>query len=434
MVVTMPIFRFQTSNGKQITVNARSESTVIMQDRTLTYTFDAGGRLVGAFRDGRNYRRSFSNQILEKVTESCSGVSSRVHRALSPDEVRAVEVGAYDFACTVSTELRQLTPAPESPALDAAQHALAHVNSYCYTGLERERDIYEHIYRHVAMMPPDQYLALYLQMTEGCAFNKCSFCGLFAGQTESERRFRIKPPQVFREHIRRVRAFVGEGLGLRHSLFLGDANALVMPQKMLLQRFEILHQEFDILPPRLDREARQAWQAAHPFHFNGIYSFIDAFSTRRKRAADFAALAEQGLRRVYVGLETGDANLLKFLGKPNSPDDVARLVNECKAGGVAVGVIILVGAGGAKYARAHIQHTAELVNTLPLDEHDLVYLSELIDFPNSTYSHLAAEAGIRPMSNQEIQEQTQAFRNAFTLPNAPHRPHVSSYDIREFVY
>ena len=62
------------SNGKQITVNSRSECTVIMQDHALTYTFDAGGRLVGAYRDGRNYRRSFSNQILEKADGNPVGI------------------------------------------------------------------------------------------------------------------------------------------------------------------------------------------------------------------------------------------------------------------------------------------------------------------------------------------------------------------------
>lgn len=430
----MPILRFQMTNGRQITVHARSEATVIMQDRALTWTFDVGGRLVGAFREGRNYRRSFSNQIIEKSKSLGSGVSGRARRTLSPDEVRALEVEAYDFAGKVAMELRQLGPAEEGAALEAAQHALAHVNSYCYTSLERERDVYEHIYHPIAIMPPDQYLALYLQMTEGCAFNKCSFCSLFGGQTATERRFRLKPPQVFREHIRRVRAFMGEGLALRHSIFLGDANALVIPQKMLLPRFEILQEEFDILPSGLDLRARKDWTAAHPLYFDGIYSFVDAFSTRQKRAADFAALVKLGLRRVYVGLETGDAQLLKFLGKPNTPDDVVRLVNACKAGGVAVGVIVLVGAGGAKYARAHIRHTAQLVNGLPLDAHDFVYLSELIDFPDSMYSHLAARAGIRPLGDKEIQQQMQALRDAFSFPCPARRPQVSIYDIREFVY
>lgn len=425
----MSVLQFQTAQGNHITLNARAESTVIMRDNALSYTFDYSGRLVGAFRDGKNYRRSFANQILEKASGTRPGLSGRLRRTLTAAQVRALEVDAYDFAHAIASELRRLEPAAQNKAYDAAQSALAHINRYCYTSLERERELYEHIYHPVTILPPDQYLALYLQMTEGCAFNACTFCGFYR-----DRRFHIKPPEVFHEHIRRVRAFIGEGLRLRRSIFLGDANALVIHQKMLLPRFDIVNQEFDIVPRGLARDARQAWRNAHPLHFDGIYSFIDAFSSKQKRARDFAALAERGLRRVYVGLETGDAELLTFLGKPNTPNDVARLVNECKEGGVAVGIIVLVGAGGTKFEHAHIQHTTDLIHALPLDEHDLIYLSELTDFPNSTYSQHAAEAGIPPMNGSEIEKQMRVLRDAFQFRDRAHTPRVSWYDIREFVY
>lgn len=428
MVVNMPVLKFQ-SEGKPITLNARSESTVIMQGHDLSYTFDYGGRFLGAYRDGRNYRRSFSNEILEKQSGPRPGLAGRLRRMLSAEEVRELEVEAYNFAGKVSAELRQLEANGDAAGLEAAREALAHVNSYCFTSLERERELYERVYHPVTILPPDQYLALYLQMTEGCSYNQCTFCNFYR-----DRRFHIKPAEVFHEHIRRVRAFVGEGLRLRHSIFLGDANALMIPQKMLLPRLDIINAEFELVPAGLSQEARKTWCAEHPVHLDGIYSFIDAFSTKRKRAEDFAALAERGLRRVYLGVESGDAELLKFLGKPNSPDDVVRLVRACKAGGVAVGVIILVGAGGAKFAHHHIEHSAALINSLPLDEHDLIYLSELVDFPNSAYSQLAADAGIPPMSDQEIAEQMQVLHDAFKFRFASHAPRVSSYDVREFVY
>lgn len=425
----MPIMNFQTANGKQVTLNARTESTVIRQDPDISYTFDYGGRFVGAFRQGRNYRRSFSNEIIEKQSGPHPGVAGRLRRTLRPEEVRSLEMEAYDFAGALSAELRQMAETQNSDALRAAQDALAHVNRFCYTSLEREREEYGQVYHPVPILPPDQYLALYLQMTEGCAFNQCTFCNFYR-----DRRFRIKQPEVFHEHIRRVRAFFGEGLSLRRSIFLGDANALMMPQKMLIERFNIVGQEFAILPRGLTPYARQAWRAAHPIHFEGIYSFIDAFSTKQKRAAEFATLAELGLRRVYVGLESGDPSLLKFLGKPNTPDDIVRLVQECKEGGVAVGLVVLVGAGGAHYEPGHIQHTTELVNTLPLDENDLIYLSELVDFPNSTYSQRAAQAGIAPMDFQAVERQRHILQDAFHFRARTHSPRVATYDIREFVY
>lgn len=425
----MALLQLQTSDGRPLILNARRESTVIMKGNDTSYTFDYAGRLVGAYRSGRNYRRSFANEILEKQSGAHPGLSGRVRRVLGHDEVRALETEAYDFAGSVLGELRQRQPSAEPHVLDAIKGALDRVNSYCYTGLERERELYQRIYHPVTILPPDQYLALYLQMTEGCAYNQCAFCGFY-----HDRRFHVKTPELFHEHIRRVRAFVGDGLSLRRSIFVGDANALMLSQHMLLPRFDLINQEFAIEPRGVSQNMLKAWRAEHPIHFNGIYSFIDAFTTKQKRAADYRALAERGLRRVYVGLESGAPELLEFLSKPNTPDDVVHLVNECKAGGVAVGVIILVGAGGDKYEPAHIERTTRLVNSLPLDETDLVYLSELIDFPGSSYSQRAAEEGIKPLDLDAIQNQMNAMRGGFRFDDGRHAPRVSAYDVREFVY
>lgn len=446
----MAILQIPAADGKQLTINARHESTVIMQAFDTSYTFDYAGRMIGAYREGRNYRRSFANEILEKQSGPRPGLSGRLRRMLAPEEVRTLETDAYDFANAVSAQLRQVEEgAVDAEALAAARDALARVNQYCYTGLEREREIYQHIYHPVTILPPDQYLSVYLQMTEGCSFNECSFCGFYR-----DRRYHIKPPEVFHEHIRRVRAFIGEGLRLRRSIFLGDANALALPLKMLLPRFEIIQQEFDIAPPGLIKEQLQVWQGQHLIHFDGIYSFIDAFATATRRASEYAALAERGLRRVYIGLETGDPDLLKFLQKPNTPDDVGRVVTACKEGGVAVGIILLVGAGGKRFQEQHIENTTKLVNTLPLDEHDIIYLSELVDFPGSSYAQLAAEQGIEPLTFEEMENQMRALRGGLLAlrpgmlahnvteheglreVGAPRArmPRVSWYDVREFVY
>jgi radical SAM superfamily enzyme YgiQ (UPF0313 family) len=264
-------------------------------------------------------------------------------------------------------------------AMAEAREALARVNHYSYAALERERVAYEKIYKPVTILPPDQYLALYLQATEGCTYNACSFCGFYR-----DRRFHIKSLEEFRQHILAVRGFFGGGLSLRRSIFLGDANALMIPQQTLRAMFDEINQQFSIQPRHQTKAEEDIWRAAHPIYFNGIYSFVDAFSTRRKTIQDFQELSERGLRRVYLGLESGDPELLHFMGKPHSVQDVEQLVTHLKHAGVAVGLVILVGAGGDKYQDTHITGTVNLVNSLPLDQHDLIYFSELIDYPGST--------------------------------------------------
>jgi radical SAM superfamily enzyme YgiQ (UPF0313 family) len=418
----MGILKSVTPDGRQMILNVRRESIVMMEDSVLSYTFDRAGRLVGAFLENKNYRRSLDNQILEKASGAQPGLAGRLRRMLPPREVEALENRAYAFARDVPARLREPLPAEFA-------EALARIHAYSYARLEREREQFHKLYRPVSILPPDQYLALYLQATEGCSYNECTFCGLYR-----DRRFHAKTASEFRAHAQNVRAFFGDGITLRRTLFLGDANALILPQAQLLELFDVIHAAFEIVPRDLAGAARREWEDAHPIHFHGIYSFIDAFTTRRKTAQDFAALAERGLRRVYIGLESGDPALLKFLGKPNQPEDVRSLVVHVKTGGVAVGIIILIGAGGAEYHAGHVRETVRLVNALPLDQEDVIYFSELVDYPGSTYAARASAAGIRALSSAELRQQEQQMRDGFVFADKARAPKISYYDLREFVY
>lgn len=418
----MSVFRTGTTDGQRIILNVRRESIVLMQNENESYTFDAAGRLVGIFRDGKNYRRSLDNEMLEKAGGGVPGLSGRLRRMLAADEIETLETSAYEFARTLPARI-------SGPLAPEFSDALARVNAYSSARLLDERAVFRQLYRPVSILPPDQYLALYLQATEGCSYNECTFCGLYR-----DRRFHAKTPQEFRTHAQNVRAFFGAGLTLRRTIFLGDANALMVPHARLLEWFDALHDEFAILPLTLTGAERRAWQDAHPVHFDGVYSFIDAFTTQRKTPQEFAALAERGLRRVYIGLESGDPALLRFLGKPNQPEDVRVLVEHLKASGVAVGIIILIGAGGAEYGAGHVSETARLVNDLPLDARDVIYFSELVDYPGSTYGEHAREAGLRALTVQEMHAQEMQMRGAFRFSGVGNGPKISYYDLREFVY
>ncbi len=419
----MSIFQTLLANGKRITINVRRESTVVMEENDTTFTFDYEGRLIGAYLDGRNYRRSLGNQVLEKSNGTAPGLASRVRQYLDKQQIQLLEIRAYEFAQLLRQQIKS------DDAMAQARLALDRVSRYSYAALERERAAYEKIYKPVTILPPDQYLALYLQATEGCTFNACSFCGLYR-----DRKFHVKSLDEFRQHILAVRSFFGGGLSLRRSIFLGDANALMIPQESLIAMFDEINEQFSIQPLGLTRDAESEWQAAHPIYFNGIYSFIDAFSTRRKTVQDFQALSKRGLRRVYIGLESGDPELLRFMGKPHTVKDVEQLVNHLKCAGVAVGLVILVGAGGHRYQDAHIHGTVNIVNVLPLDRHDLIYFSELIDYPGSTYSELAESSGIRSLTLGEIEHQIAEMRSGFSFRDPENAPKISYYDIREFVY
>jgi len=372
---------------------------ILVGNEQPSYSFDPAGRLIGAFEDGCNYRRALDGRVLRKW----AGPDGRRRQWLSAEESSAFAARVHTFAQEVADTLGD-----------------ARVEVLCGWTAERlAADVawFSRIYRPVSILPPDQYLALVIQATEGCSYNRCTFCDFYR-----DRPFRIKSPAELRAHIEEVQAFFGAALGLRKSLFLADANALVAPM------------------PRIRAWLDQIDEAGvrRP---GGIFSVIDAFDVGRKSAAEWAELGSRGLRRVYIGMESGDDALLRFLAKPGTANDVVDAVRTLKAGNVAVSVIIMTGAGGQQYAESHVANTVAALNAMPLGEGDIIYFSPFFEQPGSAYAGLAASAGITPLSPDQVAMQEAALRAGLSTgasgqaeQSRKGAAQISRYDIREFVY
>lgn len=366
---------------------------LLVNDEAPSYSFDLAGRLIGAFVDGVNYRRGLDNRVLSKWR---AAGGARQRRWLTAPEANRFLTGVYALAERVAATLAD-------PRLEV-------LRGWDASRLQADAARFAQIYRPVSILPPDQYLALVIQATEGCSYNRCIFCDFYR-----DRPFRVKTPDELRAHITTVRQFFGPALGLRKSLFLADANALVAPMPRLRGWLDVLAEASDL--PKA-----------------GIYSFIDAFDVHRKSAADWAELVERGLRRVYVGMESGDDALLRFLRKPGTVADVLEAVATLKAAGSAVSVIIMIGVGGQQYAAGHVRNTVCALNALPLDGGDIIYFSPFVEQPGAEYGRAAAEAGLTPLPEADIAAQEAAIC-AGLRPRVPARPpKIARYDIREFIY
>ena len=117
-----------------------------------------------------------------------------------------------------------------------------------------------------------------------------------------------------------------------------------------------------------------------------------------------------GLRRAYLGLETGDDALLRFLNKPGTVADAVEAVHALRAGGVSVGVILMAGIGGDRFAEAHVTGSVAAIEAMALGPCDQVYVSTYVSAPGTEYDVLAAAAGIRPLSAAEIEAQRQELQ------------------------
>ena len=253
-------------------------------------------------------RAATSARSITACWNGCSGTGPR-RRELPPAERDAL-------LARVFADLRALADAVPRLDLSPADRrylaeALALVLDFGPDRLAADGALFRALYQPVSILPPDQYLALVLQATEGCSWNRCTFCGLYR-----DRAFRIHSPESFRDHCARVRDFFGEGMSLRRGIFLADANALIIPQARLVAIF---------------RDRAGIFRACRTVRARSIRSSARSTWTR-KSAEDWADLHALGLKRAYIGLETGDDDLLRFLNKPGTVQDAIEAVRGAARG------------------------------------------------------------------------------------------------------
>ncbi|MBI4602621.1 MAG: radical SAM protein, partial [Planctomycetes bacterium] len=145
-------------------------------------------------------------------------------------------------------------------------------------------------------------------------------------------------------------------------------------------------------------------------------------------------LARRGLRRVHLGVESGDEGLLRFLEKPTSRAGMLARVAGLKGAGISASVILLVGAGGRAFAEAHHERSLDLVASMGLGPGDIVYLSPLAAGPDTEYARRLREEGIEPLAEPELLAEEARLRRGLAAVLGPRGAKVARYDLRSFVY
>lgn len=397
-------------------------------------SFDGEGRLVGAWYKGQTYRRALDNRILYKWSDDGSR-PRRQRRFLTTDEAARLVDQAYGDARRAYEGLirdQLIPPAGEPPLADFVPW-LETVAQWDFDALEEDAARFHTIYKPISILPPDQYLSLVLQATEGCSYNECTFCTFYR-----DRRFRIKSAGEFADHVEQVRRFMGRGVFLRRSIFLADANAIVIRQDGLLPLLDVVNGAFRFDGAGGVSATTTAPPAVHAspgdWTPTSIHAFVSAPDALRKSVDELRELAHRNVRRLYVGLESGHDPLRDFLRKPGTARDVLDAVVSMKRAGIHVGLIFMAGVGGDEFRDAHLRDTVDLIRRMPLGAGDLVYVSPFVAAPESPYLDDMQRAGYSSLGETAIRIEEERFRSEL-LPWLKQRGvRMSRYDIREFVY
>jgi len=369
-------------------------ATVFGRDPEWVLSFDREGRLLTLVQGQELFKRALDSRVLRRRHRE--GRDGRRWELLGDCERREV------FA--VARELAGLTAeAPDAP--DTLRERLeTEVLPWTADRLLAEEGRFLAAYRPIAILPPDRYLAVVLQATEGCSWNRCTFCSFYQG-----RPFGLASPEDFQRHAAAVRGLLGRDLARRRSIFLADGNALAVGNRRLLPLLAI---------------------ARESFPGQEITGFVDVYSGSRHEPTDWRELAAQGLTQVYIGMETGCDSLLRWVDKPGSRDELTAFVQELKEAGLAVSLILMIGMGGGAWRERHREESLATLAGLPLDRRDLLYLSPFVEEPASAYVARRIVEGWEPLTAEEIESETAVW----TADLRARGLRVGRYDIREFVY
>jgi hypothetical protein len=188
----------------------------------------------------------------------------------------------------------------------------------------------------LTIRPPSEWRSLLLRSTRGCNWNRCKFCGVYPALGEPH--FSLRPlGDILRDidwYAERMPDFT--------TAFIGDADPLCRPLDESVQLITALRQQL----PSLRR----------------ITAYARAATLYRIGEMGLRRLAEAGLTRVHIGLESGDLPTLKFHCKGQSPRMVTGAAFFARNAGVEVSMYVLLGLGGRERWKEHIDGTAAVIN------------------------------------------------------------------------
>lgn len=206
----------------------------------------------------------------------------------------------------------------------------------------RQTEMYyaEPVYR-----PPSEHASLLIQATVGCsaaAAGRCHFCNSNVfNQTIPQKKFRIRPTEEIQEDIVRGRKLYGPRV---EKIFLLDSNAMVIKSLELLK---IVRQCYEMFP-----------------HLKQVSCYACSDDIIRKDPAELTELRQAGLNLVFIGLESGDQQVLDLMNKGATVENQIRAVIKANDAGMRTSVSVILGLGGKKLSEQHAINTGKAVTAM----------------------------------------------------------------------
>lgn len=190
-------------------------------------------------------------------------------------------------------------------------------------------------YDEPVFRPPAEARSAIIQATLGCSWNKCAFCEMY-----TSKKFKVKAIKVLKKEIEILSKYYSGA----KKIFLADGNAFVLSANKLIPILNEINSQFG----RIQR----------------ISSYALPKDILNKSDAELKQLKELGLKLLYIGIETGDDELLKLINKGETFHSTIEGILKAQEAGIDASIMIINGLGGKKYSENHALKSAKIINEL----------------------------------------------------------------------
>jgi len=198
----------------------------------------------------------------------------------------------------------------------------------------------EMYYAEPVYRPPSEAYSLLVQATVGCssaAAGRCYFCNSTVfNRTIPEKKFRIRPTDEILEDIEIGARQYGKGVD---KIFLLDSNAMVIKTPELLRIVKKCYETF----PNLKQ----------------VSCYACCEDILRKTDGELLELRKAGLNLVFVGLESGDQEVLDLINKGATVENQIEAVVKANRAGIQTSVTVILGLGGKRLSTQHAINTGK---------------------------------------------------------------------------
>lgn len=253
-------------------------------------------------------------------------------------------------------------------------------------------------YTEPVFRPPSEWKSLILQVTNGCSWNKCTFCEMY---TAPNKKFKPKKLEEIEQELIQIKQ---SGLPV-FRIFLADGDAMMLPFRQLESILQLIQKYF----PQVTR----------------VSSYCLPRNLKNKSPEQLAVLQQLGLKLLYVGCESGDDQVLEYIHKGETYNSSLAALVKIKQAGIKSSVMILNGLGGTSLSEQHAIHSAQLMN-----EAQPEYLSTLVvSFPLGMERFKAGFDGkFEMLSQQQLFTEMKILLETLSLEKTIFRSdHASNY-------